>query len=329
VGAPKFNYRLGSGDEEEFIRQFEGSWTDEQLDLVTSGFKGTGSLRSGDVESLEAIDPRTDPVIARNVLLHPASTIDPAQQPFILPLLTYLGALGMKKVPADIKALAQQYELFLIKYSLDAHPRGKERFAGLELRLNYDGGTILTHSMLPDTVLEERFAAKLRVKAALDPSLKFKPLDDMHVPGISVGGGIELAAQAGFLLQFEYRPLVAKIVALGINSSFARWVIEKPERLVGSVPFAAVVRVPRGMQSIQLTVEGSYQLERGLWWWQRETTVEFATTDPIVMQLPDPEQTGLRWQSTRSRPGAPRLINKSNARSRSADRSSETDSELQ
>jgi hypothetical protein len=283
----KFMYRIPAEEEEAFIREFESVWTDEQLDLVTSGFKGTGLAPRGDARLPETVDPRTDPLTARNILLNPTSTIAPSERPFVLPLLAYLDAAG-EKIPADVRLLSRQCLLYLLKYSIDAQPSERERFTNVELRLDYGGGgPIVTHSMTPDTTFEKRVAASVNVKAALDPHLKFKPTDLTPIPGVSVGGGIELGADSEFLLQFEYRPVVAKIVALGTNSSFARWIIEKPERLVGNIPFAIVMRVPHGTRQIALTVKGSYRLERGLWWWQRETTVEFATPDPIVVELPD------------------------------------------
>lgn len=57
--------------------------------------------------------------------------------------------------------------------------------------------------------------------------------------------------------------------------------------MAGDIPFAIVVRVPRGTTELPITVDGHCRLERGLLWWERKTTVEFQSPEPISVELPE------------------------------------------
>jgi hypothetical protein len=271
-------------EEEIFLKEFGAYWTDEQFDVLTSGFKGSILKDPSVLPDPNSVDPRTDPIVARNSLLNPKSTFSIAEQPFVLPLLSYLTA-AQQQVPSEIQVLKEQYNLYLIKYSIDANPQEKEQFTRVELHLDYPTGH-LTFSMIPDTTVEETMNARSKTKVALDPHLKFAIPDVILKPGVSVGGGIEVATDTTFLLSWEYRPLRAKVIALGAKSSYAQWIIEQPKQMIGSIELVTVLCVPKGVREMPIEVKGSYRLARGIWWWQRETIVAVKTDVPILVPLP-------------------------------------------
>jgi hypothetical protein len=285
MSGEKIQYTVQS-DQEAFLEEFAVHWTDEQFDRVTAGLRGRATIDVSTLPDPDTVDPKKDPVTARNILLNPKSTFKIGEQPFVLPLLPYLTA-AQQQVQPEIQVLKEQYNLYMIKYGIDAKPQDKERFSKVELRLDYpDRQGFITFSMIPDTELEERFSAQAKIKVGLDPYLKFKVPDIPLEPGSAVGGGVELATTAGFLLHWDYKPLAAKVIALGKKSLYAEWTIEKPKQMAGSVELATILCVPKNVSELPITVEGYYCLERGIWWWQRETTVKIKSSEPIVVQLP-------------------------------------------
>lgn len=278
----KIQYTV-EADEEAFLKEFGTYGTDKQFGISSAGFKGPVDVST--LPDPDTVDPKTDPATARNILLNPKSTLHIAERPFVFPLVPYLTA-AQQQVPHEIRLLKDQYNIYLIKYSVDAEPEGKEKFTRLELRLDYpDKQGFLTHSMAPDTKLEERFSTKVKITTGLDYNLNFIPGITLK-PGKAVGGGVELAVEAGFLLHWEYKLLVAKVIALGKSSSHVKWIIKKPNQMIGSIALATVLCVPKGTKELPITVEGSYRLERGFWWWHRETTVNIKSSEPIIVQLP-------------------------------------------
>jgi hypothetical protein len=274
-------------DEEAFLKEFEGFWTDEQFDLVTSGFKSTFTIDPLMLPDPATVDPKTDPVTARNILLNPKSTFRIFEQPFVLPLLPYFAA-AKQQVPPEIEVLKNQYDLYLVKYGVDVNPQGKEKFAKVDLHLDYPMGQgFFTLSMIPDSELVERFSAKSKITVGLDPHLNFKVPDINLKPGVEVGGGMRLAVESDLLIHWEYTMLTANVIALGAKGSYVQWIIEKPKQMVGSVELATVLCAHKGLKELPVTVTGYYRLERGIWWWQRETTVDINSIEPINVHLPD------------------------------------------
>lgn len=281
----KIIYKVSADLEEAFVEAFEADWTDQQFDLVTSGFKRIEMDQELSLPDPDAVDPRAEPVTARNVLLNPKSLFRIGEQPFVFPLVKYLEA-AEQQIPPEVKVKKDECDFYLVKYGVDVKPEGKEKFTKVLLHLDYPAEKgFLTYSMMPDTELQERFGAEAKVTLGLDPHLKFRVPDVELEPGVAVGGGVEVAAEAGFLISLSYRPVEAELVALGEKSSYVEWHVEKPKRMIGSVEFATVLCVPKGTQELPLTVDGHYTLERGILWWQRDTKVEFSTPKPIMMKL--------------------------------------------
>lgn len=280
----KIQYSMQPQLNDEFINEFEAAWTDAQFNLLTSGFKGV-QPDPATLPDASNVDPRTDPVTARSILLNPKSVFRIGEQPFVLPLLAYLEA-AEQKVPPEVKALRENQSFYLIKYGIDVKPENKEKFVKVLLHLEYPAKQgFLTFSMLPDTEVEQNFGAQAKITVGVDPHLKFRVPDVNLQPGLSVGGGIQAATDASFLLNLSYHPLQAKLVALGEKSSYVEWHIENPARLLGSVEFSTIVSVPKGTKSLPLNVKGHYTLERGILWWQKETRIDFRTDDPILLTL--------------------------------------------
>ena len=99
----------------------------------------------------------------------------------MLPLLAYFKKSKLA-APPDIAILAKQYDFYLVKYGLDAVPRGKERFESLEFRVDYPADQLYL-SMTPDTELETKFSARSSVTVGVSTSLSFQ-LPAVAVPGV-------------------------------------------------------------------------------------------------------------------------------------------------
>jgi hypothetical protein len=282
----KIKYNVSVKEEEAFIAEFGKFWNDQQKRSIASGSRDPFPVDVSTLPDPNTVDPKTDAATARNILLNPKSTFDIGERPFVLPLLPYLSSTG-HQVPAEIRLLSEQFDLFLVKYGVDATPQGKEKFAEVKLSLDYpDNQGFLTYSMIPNTELEEIFVAKGEGAVGLDLNLKFKVPEIPVQPGLVIGAGITASSKSNILLNLEYKALVAKVIAVGVNSSYVRWTIRKPQQMIGSVGFTFVLCVPQGRKELPITVEGYYCLERGILWWQRETRVEIKSDKPIVVKLP-------------------------------------------
>jgi hypothetical protein len=75
----------------------------------------------------------------------------------------------------------------------------------------------------------------------------------------------------------------AKIIATGAKSNYSQWIIEDPKDVVGSVEFAAVLRVPAQAESLTFTIGGQYAVASGIAWWKKSTMKHFSTREPIVV----------------------------------------------
>lgn len=280
-------YDVSADEERAFLGEFGRYLNDAQLRSIATGARSlTHKIDTSTLPNPDTVDPKTDPVNAYNILMNPKSTLRVGERPFVLPLLSYL-TTAQRQVPADIQVLSQQYDIYLIKYGVDAKPKGKEKFAEVELVLDYpnDQG-FLTYSMAPDTELEEKFSAKTKVKVGLDTSLKFRVPDVPIQPGMSVGGGVDVSNESDFVLYLEYKLLAAKVIALGMSSSYVEWTIKKPLQMIGSVGLATVLCVPKGIKKLPINVKGYYCLKRGILWWQRETKIDINGIKPIIVPLP-------------------------------------------
>lgn len=237
----------------------------------------------------DEVNPREDPEMARRILEKPQSRLTNFEHPFVLPLLPYLTA-AKEKIPPDIKVLIDQYDLYLIKYSFGAMPRGKEKFTELDLYLDYpDQQGFLTHTLIPNTELEEWFSASVKGSVALNPNLEVGVPNINLAPGVGVGGGFRASTEAEFLLHWTYKVFRAKVIARGKNSSYAQWVIKKPERMVGDIDFSTVICVPKGTKQLPVTVSGNFLLNRKIKWWKKKDFPYKITAETKIVRLPEPQ----------------------------------------
>ena len=286
--ASKIHYTVSPEEEQAFISEFGQYWSNDQLDAVRTSSKGGLSTRAiSRLPDPDTVDPKAEPVAAQQIVMNPQSTFTLGERPFVLPVLSYLSAAG-KQVPPEIQVLKEQYNLYLIKYGVNAKPRGKETFAEVELRLDYpDDKGFLTYSIIPDTEIEERLGIKSNVRVGLDTSFKVTVPDVDLMPGLmKLGGGVELAAENDLIFHWEYKALSARVIAIGIKSSYVEWTIRKPKKMIGSVELSTVICVPRSVKELPITVKGCYRLERGIWWWKRETPILINSPRPIIVSLP-------------------------------------------
>lgn len=291
-------YRVSPDEEEAFIQRFQSSWTDEQFDFMTSGYKSAGG-EDAPLPDADSVDPQTQPEVARRILLSPQSKLEVRERPFVLPLLRYLEAAS-SDVPPDVRLLAEQYDLFLVRFAADAQPVGKERIRKLRVRFGYPTQPpFLTLRLIPDTVLEQRFAARNEVTLGLRAGLTFDVDELASAVGLPVTGAVEAGVNSGFIYRWTYQPLHATILASGQNSSFAAWELVRSPTLIGRIDLAVVLCTPKGAVTLPLDVQGSYELERGIWWWQRATTVEFNAPTPLAVQLPPVGQPTRRGKGRR------------------------------
>lgn len=275
-------------DEEAFLGAFSPSWTDEQLDLMTSGFKSPPRVggRAGDLPDGDEVDPRTDPELARRILLSPRSRLVVGEQPFVFPLLPLL-ADARGQVPAAIELLAEQYDLYLLQFTVEADPQGRERITALELTYRYpDDEAFRTYRLLPDTTVEERFAAGTQVQVGLRAGLEFDLAD---IPGADILP-VDAAAQADvggqILVRWRYTVQRALIRASGQGSGYASWSIAPRPSLLGRVDLAVVLCAPKAAHTLPLMVEGEYRIARGITWWERATVVKIGTDEALPLILP-------------------------------------------
>ena len=285
--AYKIKYQISREDENAFIDTFRDQWSEEQLMAVQGGSRSpTFYIDPSTLPDPDTINPRTDPEIARKVILTPKSSLRVAERPFVLPLVEFLNT-AKKNIPPEIQILNKQYDIYLIKYGVDAKPVGKEKFSELELQMDYpnDQG-FQTYSIIPDTEIEERFSARTDVTVGLDPNLKFKVPDINLGQGFALGGDVHLSTESEFILHWNYKLLSAKVVAVGIRSSYVEWTIKKPNQMIGSVELSTVLCVPKSIKKLPIEVTGYYRLERGILWWQRETQMNISSMKPIIINLP-------------------------------------------
>jgi hypothetical protein len=234
----------------------------------------------------DMINPKTDPITAQTIIQNPPKDrLTLGEQPFVFPLLQ-LFAASKQEIPPEIEVLKNQYNIYLIKYGITANPEGNEKITKLDIHLDYPN-EFLTYNMTPDTKLEEKFRAYANVETKLDTHLNFGAFEFKPIPGVDVGAGVQSSVEAGFLLHWEYKLLKAKVVAGGVHSSYAHWIIDKPEQMVGDIPFCMVLCIPKDIKELPFTVKGYYLLHRGIKWWDHDTPINIESDGTIIVKLPE------------------------------------------
>lgn len=269
--------------DEDFFNTFGSQLSDAQIDQLTSGFRGPQV--SGEIDPA-SIDPLSDPVAARTVLFEPPkSELEPSERPFVLPLVQYLDAAD-QHIPPDIKVLNRQWDFYLVRFGLNAIPRAKERFGEVELRFSYheeDG--CLSFSLNPDSELEDRFAARASVTFGITPSLGFS-IPSIQANHFRAGGDASADLDLGLIYKWECKPLRARVVATGVKSSYARWIISASEPLIGSVELSVVLGAPKGRDVLRYEISGRYEIDRGWAWWKKKIPVTLRPSKMVSIVLP-------------------------------------------
>ncbi len=285
-----FRYRVSPEDEAAFIDHFAASWTEDQFDLVTSGFKTTaGEASPAPTQSeIERIDPVADPVAARDVLLNPSSVLRVNPRPFVLPLEDYLAAAGTMLSP-DLAVLCAQHDLYLLQFAVGARPAPRERFTEVRLRFDHPASeAVMTYRMSPQTQSGGEAGTAGQAGTAVDPvtAVEMDVAHWLRADADSLAPSARGTDAVAEIHRWRLTYLPAEIVALGQNTSYADWTISQPRNFVGDVPFVTVVCVPKGCRTLTVAASGRYQIKRNLRWWSRPTTVLVEADAPIRIDLP-------------------------------------------
>jgi hypothetical protein len=204
------------------------------------------------------------------------SDIVPFEEPLLYALDSRVESAGLD-LPSGVEPVGPRHRLCLMIYGFDLKPAEDEAITSVEPRLTYLRPKGLTYSMVPNSLLEERFHAKTRV------ALSIAGRTSAGIPGITVDPLVEAhahgAAEAESVVswQWEYRLLRATVETAGRQSSFAEWKISK-KGLIGPLEVRVIIRLPRQARHLSLEVGGAYRVKKRRTGWKRERPARvFAT----------------------------------------------------
>ncbi|MCW2987014.1 MAG: hypothetical protein JWR63_4584 [Conexibacter sp.] len=232
-----------------------------------------------------------------------ASRIHVQDFPLALPLGPLMRRLG-RRIPAEMSLLAQQYAPYLLVYGIDVEPAKGERIQQVRVCVRYDDERqFITHSLAPDTELEERYAFGLDAQQGLDLSLAIAAPAVVLAPGTEISAGLRTDLHGSMLVHWQHRRLHARVVATGVRRALAQWTFNDADELVGRVDLRAVVLAPKRARRLRIAVDGEFRVRSsGMRLW-RGTIVELSAR-PVAARL----VTGaaVRRSAPRSKPAAGR-----------------------
>jgi hypothetical protein len=277
-----------------FLEEFGEGLADVDFDAISSG--GFRGLATASLAPATEVDPRKQPFVAYQILrslgedMHApeVSEIHPAEEPIVVPLLPLYAANGLCP-PPEIDVLARSWDFHLLRHVVHALVRNDGGFGELVFQVDYPKGEgVVTLGMAPDTALETRARLEANVKVGVTGDLAF------DVPSPTTQGGLSASVAAGsglrFLYSWSYASVRATITASGTQSSYARWHVKQPQSLIGDVPFATILRVPKGAAETRLAISGEYTIVPKIRFlshlWSRPLRFRFESADPIDVALP-------------------------------------------
>lgn len=276
------NVRWSSADEAAFW----ASWPTYDAALPDAGRAFYTGFDPSKVPAGEPMPPTIQEISrvhdrARNV----KSRIHAQDFPYALPLGALLRKLG-SRVPADVSLLAQQHSPYLLVYGIDVEPADGERITRLRIRLDYaDDRQFITHSLAPETELEERYKVELTAEQGVDLSLRIAVPTVELIPGVEISPGVKTDLHGSMLLHWQHRRLRASVLALGVRRRMAEWKFNDAEELAGRVDLRMVVLAPKRARRLDIAVAGEFGVRiGGLGFWRRETSVEISA-QPVRARL--------------------------------------------
>lgn len=155
--------------------------------------------------------------------------------PLAMPLEPLLRRLG-NRVPADISLLAEQHTPYLLTYGIDVEPAKGEHITQIQIRVRYaDKRAFITHSLAPETELEERYKVELDAQQGIDLNLNIAVPAVEIVPGVEVSPGISTDLHGAMLVHWRHRRVRARVLALGVRRQLAEWTFNDAYELAGRV----------------------------------------------------------------------------------------------
>jgi len=232
-----------------------------------------------------SIDPHKNPLLAYQYTQSaPSSQIKAFNKPLILNLVTLFKNEG-KELSGEMKTILEDFDVYVIKYALNAEPSGNERFTYVELSIDYPTEEFITRSLAPDTELVDRVKGQATADLGVTASCEFAPKVDLGA-GLNTGANVKGTVDIGISLKWVFDLVQAKIIATGMQSSYSKWIIKEPEKMYGQMELSAVGLAKKDSTKLSFNVKGRYDVARGWWWWKHSTPVSFECKEPITLDLP-------------------------------------------
>jgi len=213
---------------------------------------------------------------AKQLLLHPRTAITATEHPSALALMPYLKRLGVDAAP-DLQELNKEHAFCFLQLGLGISPGKDERIDRVDVSFDFaSNGDVAVHSMAPET------RRKVSMSGTLSGSLAVNERFHLREPDVSGAAKLQVG------LDISWAIAKCEVVAIGAGSACARWVIEDGSMFPGDVRLGVILRYPqkRAQGSIRCSITGGCRINRGFFWWKRQTPLLIASNGPVEVRLP-------------------------------------------
>lgn len=205
--------------------------------------------------------------------------------------LAQLFRLNKSKMPADLKALYKEKELYSVVHAIGTVSQG----AKIE-QLVYDAEVLdpsgaQTLDLIPNTEFKKWFGGDVNINLSLSASGNISvespktitTSTDMNY--LNLGGGISLqtGSQSNLSGEFKFSFQFPVTQSMGISSNHCTWILnpESGKPLNGDQLLMQIIAVPKGSKTLKYRIKAEITADKG-WFWAAKTK----ETKPLVIDIP-------------------------------------------